>query len=73
MGKPNVTSYTGNFEIAAGFLSVVLIFSADFTGTVKGVAFSGVNDDTISFQDGTPATSSIPVVVSAGSVRVITT
>lgn len=73
MGRPNVLSYSADFEITAGFLSAVLIFSSDFIGTVKGVAFSGANDAEVSFEDGTLAQSSILVKVSAGSVRVVTT
>lgn len=60
-------------NVAAGAKYVNFIFSQDFTGTIGGVAFSGVTDLQVSF-DAPPGDKlkQLDYTVTAGSIRIIT-
>lgn len=67
-----VTSVSASGTVASGARSVQFIFSADFTGTIQGVAYSGATDAvqpfTASFNDTLGA---ITYTRSAGSLRIV--
>lgn len=70
MAKAISKTYTADFNIPTGFLNVDLIFSADFAGTVGGVAYSGATDEVLSFEGGAERIDNqLPVTISAGSIR----
>lgn len=65
-------TYTANFTISEGsYVSIVLIFSSDFTGTVQGVAFAGAADYSLQLGANGELLKSVNVVVTAGSVRLV--
>jgi hypothetical protein len=68
--NPKVATHSADFEVPAGFLSFDLIFSADFTGTVGGVAYSGATDAVQTFDGKGDVLGGLKVVVTTGSVRV---
>ena len=65
--------YTTSGTIPPGLNEIEFIFSADFTGTVGGVAFDGAVDYSLPFSSSQPdGLSKISFVVTTGSVRVKT-
>lgn len=71
----DITLATTSGTVAARAKSVTFIFSSDFVGTVKGVAFTGAADSSITLNTPQPGDvlSSIAYTVTAGSVRIVRT
>jgi hypothetical protein len=69
---PTITSHTADVTVAAGARKLTLIFSADFAGTVLGVAFAGTADASLTI-DAPPGDTLAAVAVtrSAGTVRIL--
>lgn len=69
---PTITSVSTSGTVAAGAMKVTFIFSASFTGSILGCAYSGTTDGSQTIDAPLHDTlTAIPYVVSAGSIRIV--